>query len=165
MQKLKFPALERLQLYDLDRRRSDVATDDLFFGLSKHGLHLDRRSFSGQDHKPLYFEGYQRPPLRSRTEITTIKALSDVQHTLSAVARNSTRESVAPFVEFLAQRRDHISSNNSPSSNHNIERDASPFDNEIPPLNSRLSRRLDGSEDKNTGSRATLVLAKQSHMC
>jgi hypothetical protein len=137
----------------------------LFFGLSKHGLHLDRRSFSGQDHKPLYFEGYQRLPLRSRTGITTIKALSDVQHTLSTVARNLPRESVAPFAEFLAQRRDHISGNNSPSSNHNFGRHASPFDNEIPPFNSRLSRRLDGSDDNKTGSRATLVLAKRSHLC
>jgi hypothetical protein len=165
MQKLKFTALEWLQLYDLDRRRSDIATDDLFFWLSKHGLHLDLRSFSGQDHKPLYFEGYQRPPLRSRTEITTTKALSDGQHTRPAVARISARESAAPFGEFLAQRQVPISGNNSPSSIQNIDRDTSPFDNEIPPFNSRLSRRLDDFEDKNTGPRATLVLAKQGYMC
>ncbi|MFC2144159.1 hypothetical protein ACFLQM_00555, partial [Acidobacteriota bacterium] len=164
MEKLKFTAFERLQLYDLDRRGSNITTDDLFFRLSKHGLHLDLRSFSGQDHKPLYFEGYQRPPLRSRTGITTIKALSDVQHTLSAVARNLPRESVTPFGEFLAQRQAPISGNNSPSSNQYIDRDISPFDTEIPPFISRLSRRLDGLEDKNTGLRATLVLAKQSHM-
>ncbi len=165
MEKLKFTALERLQLYDLDRRGSNIATDDLFFRLSKHGLHLDLRSFSGQDHKPLYFEGYQRPPLRSRTEITTIKALSDVQHTCPAVVRILPRDSVTPFGEFLAQRETHFSGNNSPYSNQYIDRHASPFDTEIPPLISRLSRRLDGFEDKKTGLRATLVLAKQSHMC
>jgi len=96
---------------------------------------------------PSYFEGYQRPPLRSRTGITTIKALSDVQHTLSTVARNFLRESVAPFSEFLAQRQTPISGNNSPSSNQYIGRDVSPFDTGISPFISRLSRRLDGFED------------------
>jgi hypothetical protein len=114
---------------------------------------------------PSYFEGYQRPPLTSRTGITTIKALSDVQHTRSAVARILLHESVAPFGEFLAQRQTPISGNNSPSSNEYIDRDASPFDTEISPFISRVSRRLKGFQDKNTGLRATLVLAKQSYMC
>jgi hypothetical protein len=58
---------------------------------------------------------------------------------------------VAPFGEFLAQGQAPISGNNSPSSNQYIDRDVSPFDTEIPPFISRLSRRLDGFEDKNTG--------------
>ena len=79
--------------------------------------------------------------------------------------RNLPHESVTPFGEFLAQRQTPISGNNSPYSNQYIDRDVSPFDTEIPPLISRLSRHLDGFEDKNAGLRATLVLAKQSHMC
>jgi len=109
---------------------------------------------------PSYFEGYQRPPLTSRTGITTIKALSDVQHTLSALARKLPRKSVAPFGEFLAQRRPPISGINSPSSNQYISRDNSPFDTEISPFISRLNRRFCGFEDNYTGLRATLVLAK-----
>jgi hypothetical protein len=137
----------------------------LFFWLSKHGLHLDRRSFSGQDHKPLYFEGYQRPPLRSRTEITTIKASSDVRHTRSTVARNFRSESVAPFGEFLMLPNAPNSANNSAHCSQYIARDASPFDNEIPPFNSRLSRRFRGRDDRKTVPRATHVLAKQSYLC
>jgi hypothetical protein len=78
---------------------------------------------------------------------------------------NFPRESPTPFVEFLAQRRTPISGNNSPSSNRYFDPDVSPFNNEIPPFYSHMSRRLDGLEDKNTGLRATFVLAKQSHMC
>ena len=72
---------------------------------------------------------------------------------------------MAPLGEFLAQRRTFISGNNSSSNNQYISRDLSPFDTEISPLISRLSRRFEGFEDKNMGLRATLVLAKQSHMC
>ena len=165
MQKLKFTALEWLQLYDLDRRRSDIATDDLFFWLSKHGLHLDLRSFSGQDHKPLYFEGYQRPSLRSRTGITTRKAASDVRHTRPALGPKCRSEVGPRPGEFQAFGWPSISGNNSDSRNRNIGRDLKPFDNEIPPFNSRLSRPNSALEAENTGSRATCVLEKRSHLC
>jgi hypothetical protein len=136
-----------------------------FLGFPNTAYTLISEVFLDRIINPSYFEGYQRPGLRSRTEITTIKALSDVQHTLPAVVRILRHESVTPFGEFLAQRKTHFSGNNSPYSNQYIDRHASPFDTEIPPLISRLSRRLDGFEDKKTGLRATLVLAKQSHMC
>ena len=72
---------------------------------------------------------------------------------------------MAPRRELLVPRQATNSVNNSASSGPNIGRHGAPFDNEIPPLNSRLSRRVDDSDDKNSGTEATHVLAKQSHLC
>jgi hypothetical protein len=55
--------------------------------------------------------------------------------------------------------------NNSSHCSRNIEHDATPFDNEIPPFIRRLCAHFNASDPKKTGLRATSVLEKQSDLC
>ena len=80
----------------------------------------------------------------------------------SGIVGPSSRHS---FGEFRPFRQLPIRGINSPPSSRNIEFDLSPFDNEITSFISRLSRRIDASDDEKTGPRSTHVLEKQSHLC